>query len=81
MSKKEYKSVRFSLDVVKLFELNCSKKSTAEFAFLAFFEMKYPMPFWKNYVVSTFVEIIRWWINNGMQESPETLTDYFLKVV
>ena len=40
-----------------------------------------PLPFWKNYVVSTFVETIRWWINNGMQETPETLTDYFLKVV
>ena len=40
-----------------------------------------PLPFWKNYVVSTFVETIRWWTNNGMQETPETLTDYFLKVV
>ena len=40
-----------------------------------------PLTFWKNYVVSTFVETIRWWTNNGMQETPETLTDYFLKVV
>ena len=40
-----------------------------------------PLPFWKNYIVSTFVETIRWWIKNDMKESPEILTDYFLKVV
>ena len=52
---------------------------------LALFESKrdekIPLPFWKNHIVSTFVETIRWWINNGMKESPEILTDYFLKVV
>ena len=42
---------------------------------------KIPLPFWENHIVSTFVETIRWWINNGMKESPEILTDYFLKVV
>ena len=52
---------------------------------LALFESKrdekIPLPFWENHIVSTFVETIRWWINNGMKESPEILTDYFLKVV
>ncbi len=42
---------------------------------------KIPLPFWKNHIVSTFVEAIRWWINNNMEESPEILTDYFFKVV
>ena len=42
---------------------------------------KVPLPFWKNHIVSTFVETIRWWIKNDMKESPEMLTDYFLKVV
>ena len=42
---------------------------------------KIPLPFWENHIVSTFVETICWWINNGMKESPEILTDYFLKVV
>ena len=40
-----------------------------------------PEVFWKNHIVSTFVETIRWWINNGMKESPEIITEYFLKVV
>ena len=40
-----------------------------------------PLPFWKNYIVATFVETIRWWIKNDMKESPEILTNYFFKVV
>lgn len=40
-----------------------------------------PEPFWKNYVTSTFVETIRWWINNGMNESPEVITEYFFAVI
>lgn len=40
-----------------------------------------PEPFWKNYIASTFVETIRWWIDNGMKESPEVITEYFLSVV
>ncbi|MBR7121897.1 MAG: TetR/AcrR family transcriptional regulator C-terminal domain-containing protein [Oscillospiraceae bacterium] len=42
---------------------------------------KLPMPFWKNHIVSTFVETIRWWIDNGMKESPEVITEYFLMIV
>ena len=52
---------------------------------LALFESKrdekIPLPFWENHIVSTFLETIRWWINNDTKESPEILTDYFLKVV
>ena len=52
---------------------------------LALFESKkdekIPLPFWKNHIVSTFVETIRWWINNGMKETPESITEYFLKVM
>ena len=42
---------------------------------------KIPLPFWKNHIVSTFVETIRWWTENGMSESPEVITEYFLKVI
>ena len=42
---------------------------------------KIPLPFWKNHIVSTFVETIRWWIKIDMKESPEILTNYFFKVV
>ena len=40
-----------------------------------------PDSFWKNHVASTFVETLQWWIDHGMQESPETITGYFLEVV
>ena len=40
-----------------------------------------PDSFWVNHVSATFVETVRWWIENGMKESPETLTDYFMTVI
>ncbi len=44
-------------------------------------DKKIPLPFWKNHIVSTFIETIRWWINNGIKESPEVITEYFLMVL
>lgn len=38
---------------------------------------KLPESFWINHIVYTFVETVKWWINNGMKESPETITEYF----
>ena len=40
-----------------------------------------PFTFWKNYIVSTLMETIRWWINNNMKESPESIMEYFFKVI
>lgn len=40
-----------------------------------------PDSFWKNHIVSTLTETLKWWIDNGMQESPETITAYFLQVI
>ena len=40
-----------------------------------------PESFWVRHISSTFVETIRWWIDNGMKESPETITEYFLLAV
>ena len=40
-----------------------------------------PDCFWKNYIVSTFVETLKWWIQNGMKESPEVITEYFFTVI
>ena len=40
-----------------------------------------PEAFWKNHILSTFTETIRWWIHTGLQESPEVITDYFFKVL
>ena len=40
-----------------------------------------PESFWVDHITSTFVETLRWWIRNGMQESPETITEYFFLAV
>ena len=37
--------------------------------------------FLKNHICCTFVETIKWWIKNQMEESPEEIADYFFKVV
>ena len=50
---------------------------------LHLFEMKKDIPdsFWLNHITSVLIETIRWWIDNGRQESPETITEYFFLVV
>jgi len=40
-----------------------------------------PESFWIEHIASTFVETVRWWIDNGMKESPETITEYFYLAV
>lgn len=34
-----------------------------------------------NHITSSFVETVSWWISNGMEESPEKMTEYFLAVI
>ena len=52
---------------------------------VSFYEMPRPeyeaLPdsYWINHITSTFVETLRWWIDNGKKESPETITKYFDK--
>ncbi|MBE6960099.1 MAG: TetR/AcrR family transcriptional regulator [Ruminococcaceae bacterium] len=40
-----------------------------------------PDSYWRNHIASSFVETLKWWIANGMTESPETITEYFLQVI
>ncbi len=40
-----------------------------------------PYDYWTNHITSTFVETVRWWINNNMKESPQEITNYFLKAI
>lgn len=40
-----------------------------------------PDEYWYNHIVVTLVETIRWWIQRGVKESPETVYEYFLAVV
>ena len=42
---------------------------------------KLPDSFRINHIASTFVETVRWWIDNGMKESPETIAEYFYLAV
>ena len=40
-----------------------------------------PAKYWINHISVTFVESVRWWIDNGMQESAQTIADYFDRAV
>lgn len=31
----------------------------------------------KNHIASTFVGTLKWWLENGIKESPEVITEYF----
>ena len=42
---------------------------------------KLPDSLWVNHITSTFIETVRWWIDNGLCESPETITEYFYLMV
>lgn len=47
------------------------------------FENKSDLPsdYYINHISVAFVETVKWWIDNGMKESAETLADYFFKVI
>ena len=40
-----------------------------------------PEDFWIHHIASTFVETVKWWVANGVRESPETITEYFFLAV
>lgn len=42
---------------------------------------KLPDGFWVNHIASTFIETLRWWIDNGLKESSETILEYFYLTV
>ena len=44
-------------------------------------DSKLPESFWVNHIASCFVETLNWWVENGMKESPETITEYFYLAV
>lgn len=39
-----------------------------------------PRDFYINHKAAAFVETVRWWIENKMEQSPEEITEYFLAV-
>ncbi len=40
-----------------------------------------PKDFLVNHIAGTFVETLRWWIEKDMEQSPETITAYFTKML
>ena len=36
-----------------------------------------PDSLWIHHITTTFVETVRWWLKQGMQESPEKIAEYF----
>ncbi len=42
---------------------------------------KLPDSFLINHITAVFVETLRWWIDNGKKESPQTITEYFFLAV
>ena len=40
-----------------------------------------PDAFWINHIAVTFVETIRWWLDNGRKEAPEVIAEYFYLTV
>ena len=42
---------------------------------------KLPDSFWVDHVAATFVQTLRWWIENGLEQSAETITEYFFLAV
>lgn len=67
---------------LRYFKINLQKLIISQ---LSLFEArksnKLPDSFWVDHIASTFVETVRWWIDNGLKESPETITEYFYLAV
>ena len=40
-----------------------------------------PESFWLDHIAATFVETVRWWLENGRKEPPEQVVKYFLLAV
>ena len=36
-----------------------------------------PREFWIHHISATFVETVRWWVDNGLKESAQTIAEYF----
>lgn len=42
---------------------------------------KLPESFWVDHIAATFVETVRWWVENKMEQSAETIAQYFYLAV
>ena len=40
-----------------------------------------PDSLWISHVVSSFADTVRWWVEGGMKESPETIAEFFMALI
>jgi AcrR family transcriptional regulator len=40
-----------------------------------------PPSYWIDYVATTFLETVRWWVSGGRKDTPESLAAYFLTAI
>ncbi len=60
----------FKTDLLSLVREQLSLFQTKE-------KVEFPLSFRIHHVAATFVETLRWWVDTGMKESPETVYRYF----
>ncbi len=67
---------------LRYFKINLNQLAASQ---LNFFETEknktLPESFRINHISSVFIETVRWWVDNGIKESPEEITEYFFRAV
>ena len=48
---------------------------------LSDFRKEIPSDFLLNHMVGSFTEAVRWWVDGGMSESPETIAAYYMQSI
>ena len=64
----------FKEGIVKVIERNDSILPTSHI-------IEVPRDFLINHISSTFIETVNWWTKNKMNQSPELINSYFMKVI
>lgn len=44
-------------------------------------QIQLPKGFLVNHISSSFVETVLWWVKNGLKQSPEEMSEYFMAVI
>ncbi len=63
---------------LRYFKDNLKKLSESQLHLLKGREVeKLPQDFRVNHIAAVFAEVLKWWIDTGLKESPEEITEYF----
>ncbi len=67
---------------LRYFKSNLKKLIISEYAEMGSFKNSdLPEDYLVNHISSSFVEAVSWWISRKMKETPEKITEYFLKTI